>query len=197
MNSLPNKRIDSDAVNRASCESLRDPGGSMPTEKELDRELAAQLESNSAFLEWLVSQTKFAGCGAVFRSCRANHPWGTHPFPSTDPITGETVTSKRQSETDVLLVISDRDGKLLGLHIENKVGAGKFTDFQPEMYAYRAAHWIGNPRYGGYADFETVLLAPEAFRQRNAAQAEVFDRFVSHEAVAQYIPLFRQASGAA
>lgn len=30
--------------------------------------------------------------------------------------------------------------RLLGLHIENKVSAGKFTDLQPEMYAHRAAH---------------------------------------------------------
>ena len=169
----------------------------MATEKELDRALAAALESNHALLDWLVSQTKFSGCGAVFHSCRADHPWGTHPFPSIDPATGESITAKRQSETDVLLVVSDRDGQLLGLHIENKVGAGKFTDLQPEMYAHRAAHWIGNARYGGYADFETVLLAPEAFQQRNAAQAEHFGCFISHEAVGHYIPLFRHASGAA
>jgi hypothetical protein len=65
------------------------------------------------------------------------------------------------------------------------------------MYAHRAAYWIGNPRYGGYADFETILLAPEAFRQRNASQASLFGCFISHEAVGQHIPLFRQASDAA
>ena len=169
----------------------------MPTEKELDRALAAELESSPAFLGWFVSQTKFAGCGAVFRSCRANHPWGTHPFPITDPTSGESFTAKRQSETDVLLIVAHRDGQLLALHIENKVGAGKFTDLQPEMYAHRAAHWVGNPRYGNYADFETVLLAPEAFQRRNAAQAAHFGCFISHETVGHYIPLFRHVSGAA
>lgn len=169
----------------------------MATEKELDLALAAELETNPAFLSWLVSQTKFSGSGATFTSCRANHPWGTHPFRSIDPATGKSITTKRQSETDVLLVLTARDGRLLGLHIENKIGAGKFTDLQPEMYAQRAAHWLGNSRYGGYTDFETVLLAPEEFQRRNASQAALFDCFISHESVSQHIPLFRQASGAA
>lgn len=167
----------------------------MATEKELDRALAAELEANPSFLDWLISQTKFSDCGATFRSCRADHPWGTHPFPNIDSGTGKSVTTRRQSETDVLLVVADRDGKLLGLHIENKISSGKFTNLQPEMYAHRAAHWIGNPRYGGYADFETVLLAPKAFRERNAAQAALFGCFISHESIGQHIPLFRQDRG--
>jgi hypothetical protein len=169
----------------------------MATEKELDRTLAFELETNPKFLDWFVSHTKFSDCGATFHSCRADHPWGTHPFPYVDRGPGESITTKRQSETDVLLVVADKSGRLLGVHIENKVGAGKFTDLQPEMYAHRAAYWIGNPRYGGYTDFETVLLAPEAFRQRNTGQASLFGCFISHEAVGQHIPLFRQASGAA
>ncbi|NMG77468.1 hypothetical protein [Aromatoleum diolicum] len=109
----------------------------MATEKELDRALAAELESNPTFMAWLISQTKFAGCGASFVSCRADHPWGTHPFPVINSVTGESSTTKRQSETDVLLVVSDRDGRILGLHIENKVGAGKFTDL------------LNRPEFGG------------------------------------------------
>ena len=168
----------------------------MATEKELDRALAVELQTNPEFLVWLISQTKFNGCSATLRSCRANHPWGTHPFPSVDSDTGERITTNRQSETDVLVVVSDRTGRLLGIHIENKAGAGKFTDLQPEMYAHRATHWIGNQRYGGYADFDTVLLDPEAFRQRNAEQAALFGCFISHEAVGQHIPLFHQPSDA-
>lgn len=164
----------------------------MPTEKDLDLALATELEANPLFLNWLVGQTKFGNCDAVFHSCRANHPWGTHPFPITDASTGESRTVQRQSETDVLLIISDRDRRLLGLHIENKLGAGKFTDLQPEMYAHRAAHWIGNPRYGGYSDFETILIAPEAFRLRNTMQAASFGCFISHEVIGNYIPSFRQ-----
>lgn len=166
----------------------------MATEKELDRALAAELKSNPAFMNWFVSQTKFSRTVATFVSCRADHPWGTHPFPSVDPDTGESIITNRQSETDVLLVVSDEDGKLLGIHIENKVGAGKFTELQPEMYAHRAAHWIGNSHYGGYVDYETVLLAPDAFRQRNASQAALFGCFISHESVGRHIPLFRSDS---
>ena len=162
----------------------------MATEKELDLALAAELESNPEFLVWLIEQTKFAGCGPTFQSCRANHPWGTHPFPVTDFESGEIHMTKRQSETDVLLLIEDREGRLLGVHIENKVSAGKFTDSQPEMYAHRAAHWIGNPKYGGYSDFDTVLLAPEAFRLRNASHVGIFGCFVSHEMVGERISAF-------
>lgn len=169
----------------------------MPTEKELDRALARELETNREFLAWVIASTKFAESGATFHSCRADHPWGTHPFPGIDPVTGASTSVRRQSETDVLLIVSDRDGRLLGLHFENKVGAGRFTDLQPDMYAHRAAHWIGNQRYGGYADFDTVLVAPEAFRHRNASQAALFGCFLSHETVARFIPLFRQAPGAA
>lgn len=165
----------------------------MPSEKDLDLAFATELEANPLFLDWLIAQTKFANCGATFHSCRANHPWGTHPFPITDASTGETLAVQRQSETDVLLIITDRDGRPLGLHIENKLGSGKFTNLQPEMYAHRAAHWIGNPKYGCYADFETILIAPEAFRLRNATQAALFGCFISHEAIGSYIPAFRQA----
>jgi hypothetical protein len=163
----------------------------MPTEKELDLALKSALENDPIFLRWFVSQTKFGECGAILQRCRADYPWGEHPFPVTDPATGKSTTITRQSETDVLLIIRDRDSRTLGIHVENKVGAGKFTDLQPEMYSYRAAHWVGNRKRGGYTDFETVLLAPEAFRQRNAAQAAFFGCFISHETLSKHIPVFR------
>jgi len=168
----------------------------MATEKELDRALAAELEANPTFLSWLLSQTKFAGRDATFHSCRANHPWGSHPFPSVNPDSGEAFTTTRQSETDVLLIVSDQAGQLFGVHIENKTDSATFTDLQPEMYPHRASHWIGNAHYGGYSDFDTILLAPEAFKQRHPSQAALFGRFISHETVGEYIPLFRLRRGA-
>ena len=168
----------------------------MATEKELDRALAEELETNPAFLSWFMSHTTFSGSGAVFHSCRSDHPWGTHPFQQADG-QGQNVVTQRQSETDILLNIRDRNGRILGVHIENKVGAGKFTNFQAEMYPQRAAHWVGNERYGAYEHFDTVLVAPEAFRQRNAEQAALFGAFISHEAVARHISLFAEPAGAA
>ena len=172
-------------------------GHRMPSEKELDLALASALESKPGCLSWLLGHTKFADLEAVFHSCRTDHPWGTHPFPVTDPITGQTAVLDRQSETDILLVVKDRRGRLLGVHIENKIGSGRFTTLQPEMYKHRAVHWIGNARYGGYVDFDTVLLAPEAFQRRNLDEAALFGCFISHESVGHFIPLFHGAKGAA
>ena len=95
----------------------------MPSEKELDRALALELETNSEFLSWLISHTKFAGEDVKFHSCRADHPWGSHPFTSSDLAADETTTVTRQSETDVLLVISDENGRKLGI---GEKGSGSF-----------------------------------------------------------------------
>jgi hypothetical protein len=168
----------------------------MASEKELDLALASELEHNPAFLSWFLSHTKFAGSEVSFHACRANHPWGTHPFRHTDGSGAESVQS-RQSETDVLLLLKEQNGRIVAVHIENKVGAGKFTNNQPEMYAQRAAHWVGNPRYGGYEEFDIVLVAPQEFVSRNSEQAAIFPVFVSHESIGQHIPLFAEHAGAA
>ena len=80
---------------------------SPPSEKSLDLALAAELEANPVFLDWFVAKTKFSGCRVKFVSCRSNHPWGTHPFPAEDLVTGAIQTTQRQSETDVLLIVTD------------------------------------------------------------------------------------------
>jgi hypothetical protein len=163
-----------------------------PTEKELDLSLSHELTSSADFLQWFLSHTKFANRTSLVKSCPSNHPWGTHPFTVTDPTTGAVIIKKCQSETDVLLILIAQDGETLGVHIENKIGSGRFAANQPEMYKQRATHWIKNPRYGSYTDFDTVLLAPAAFVDRNAAQAKHFGCFISHEEVAAYIPLFSE-----
>jgi hypothetical protein len=160
------------------------------TEKGLDNALATALGRDVLFLNWLVERTKFRGREIALLSCRSNHPWGSHPFPSIDPQTNQVTTSKRQSETDVLLLICDKSGSRLGIHIENKLGTGKFTNMQAEMYRHRAAHWIGNPKYGAYSEFDTVLLAPRAFAERHPSQAALFGAFISHEELVQFVPEF-------
>lgn len=75
---------------------------------------------------------------------------------------------KREGETDVLFVFvfkSDPERRL-ALHIENKLASGRFTPFQPEVYAARAEHWIRNTNYCNYHEWGTVLLAPSSFRSR-------------------------------
>jgi hypothetical protein len=161
-----------------------------PTEKELDLALADALTNSAEFLQWFLSHTKFRNRSAAFISCRSDHPWGAHPFPIKDPVTDSIVETRRQSETDVLLIVRALNGEILGVHIENKIGSGKFTTHQPEMYSYRARHWIDNTHYGGYKDFDTVLLAPASFKDRNADQAKHFGCFTSHEEIGDKIPVF-------
>ena len=160
------------------------------SEKELDLLLAAKLENDAEFLQFLLTRTRFAERGAEFRSCRANHPWGAHPFPHKNFAMGTEPPVTRQSETDVLLTVTAKEGEVLAIHIENKIGAGKFTADQPEMYKHRAAHWIGNANYGAYSDFDTVLIAPVEFLERNAEQAVHFGARFSHEEIAELIPEF-------
>ena len=80
--------------------------------------------------------------------------------------------------------------KRIALHIENKLASGSFTPFQPEIYAARAAQWKGNPKYQSYEDWETVLIAPRSFYARYIDDAKKFGRFIAHEDIANYIPVF-------
>lgn len=160
------------------------------SEKELDIALATALKEKPELIAWLLSRTKFAGKNLRFHSCRSNYIWGSHPFTAMNPDTGEQENSTRQSETDVLLLLVDGDDKIFAIHIENKLGAGAFTKLQPEMYEQRARHWIGNPKYDSYQEFDTVLLAPSAFRDRHENQVKHFGCFISHEEMARYAPEF-------
>lgn len=159
-------------------------------EKQLDVALDQALRSDQSFLQWFLSRTKYARRGAKYFWSRADHPWGTIDFTLIDAETGVKVVTRRECETDVLLVVKASDGEHLAVHIENKLGLGRFTASQPEMYRQRAEQWKGRPKYQSYTDFVTILVAPEAFRHGNQAQAAVFDVFISHEEIAAYIPLF-------
>jgi hypothetical protein len=109
----------------------------------------------------------------------------------TDSGTGRVETTIKESETDVLVVFETSNGERFALHIENKVESGKFTPHQAQLYSQRARHWIDNPKYGNYRDFETILIAPRTFYERHEAVVnEYFNRFVAHEDIAAFIPLF-------
>jgi hypothetical protein len=167
------------------------------TEKQLDAALEQAFLGNAVFTQWFLGQTKFSGYAKKPFFSRSDHPWGRVVYTATNPHTGISETSIKESETDVLVVFRAPDGKVFALHIENKTGAGKFTPLQPELYALRAEQWAKNPKYGYYTDFETVLVAPHAFFQRNEAAARSFDRFISHEDIAAFIPAFGGTLGGA
>lgn len=162
----------------------------MVTEKQLDLALAEKLEQLPEFLQWLLARTKFGSREATFERCRTDNPWGKHPFIEEIRETNRTLASVRESETDLLLLLKAADGETLAVHIENKLDTGRFTKDQAEMYEQRAKHWIGNPKYGGYTDFDTMLIAPKAFLELHRDQTQRFGCFVSHEGIALHIPIF-------
>jgi hypothetical protein len=160
------------------------------SEKRLDAALDEALRSDPRFATWFVDRTKFAGMGATYLWSRSDHPWGRVEHITQDSATGESVTSMKEGETDVLAVFVTQAGLRFALHIENKLSGGHFMRFQPELYAVRARQWMGNPKYQSYTDFETVLVAPNVFHRRNVIACQVFDRYISHEDIAPFIPLF-------
>ncbi len=148
-------------------------------EKQLDRLFETAFRSSAEFRCWILSQTKFAGRNLTLVLLRADHPWY------------QSRTTGRQSETDILAVLEDTsDGRRIALHFENKTWTGKFGPDQPALYRERARDWLGLAKYGSYSDFETVLIAPRAFLDRNREGAAKFDRCISYEFMAIFIPEF-------
>jgi hypothetical protein len=162
----------------------------VPTEKELDTALERAFAEDPGFVDWFTEQTRFAGRGAHYSWSRSNNAYSKFPFAVEDPVTGAHVMVTREGETDVLVVLEDRDGVRLALHIENKLRNSSFTPDQPAMYHARAKHWIGQKRYGEYTHFLTVLVAPERFRERNPKLSTQFDHYISHEKIASHVPAF-------
>lgn len=163
-----------------------------PSEKQLDRALDNAFRHNPVFATWFVNQTRFAGMGATYLWSRSDHPWGRVAHVVKDPATDEATTTMKEAETDVLVVFTTVSGLRFALHIENKVSVGKFMPDQPELCAVRARQWLGNPKYQSYTDFETVLVTPKAFYLRNEQACRIFDRYIPHEDIAQFIPMFSQ-----
>ena len=167
---------------------------SRPTEKQLDAALEESFKSDPDFTRWFLSKTKFSGIPATYFWSRSDHPWGTIDYTITNPETGTEETSRKECETDVLVVFETEQGDRIALHIENKIGTGKFTALQPELYRPRAEQWKNNPKYQNYTDFDTVLVAPKQFQERNEAQAALFGSFIAHEEIAEFISAFQSYS---
>ena len=163
----------------------------MSSEKELDRALEDALKTNIAFCRWFLSRTKAGHDYTHYDWSRSNHPWGKVRVLLPNSETGALEMAEREGETDVLAVFEGPSKRRLGVHIENKLASGSFTQYQPEVCAARADAWIHNPAYGNYDHWETVLLAPTSFYQRFTTEARKFTSFISHEDVAEYVPVFR------
>jgi hypothetical protein len=162
----------------------------MPTEKMLDQTLEHELHHAPDFMAWFLDRTKFKGRGAIYLWSRSNYPYGKFPVTIKNAQTGLDETVVKEAETDVLVVAETLDRRRLALHIENKIVSGHFTERQAELYSARAAHWAGNPKYWSYDEWDTVLVAPQAFLERFLEDAKKFGARISHEEIATQLPGF-------
>jgi len=160
------------------------------TEAVLDKALARALFNDPRIAAWFLTRTLFAGEVASCVFCRCDNPWSSVQLEVPNAVTGDLETLVRQCETDVLAVFATCDGRRLALHIENKLAHGNFTPHQPELYRARKSQWRGRPKLGTYTDASTVLIAPIEFYERLRDCAAIFDSFISHEDIANYIPEF-------
>lgn len=160
-------------------------------EKQLDAALEVAFRDSSNFCEWFLSRTKFAKARAKYHWSRSDNPWGRIPWKIVNEETGTEESQVRESETDVLVVFEKESGSRFALHIENKIDSC-FTNLQPEMYPVRAAHWLNDPKYHNYSDFQTVLIAPQEYYDRYKRDCSKFDVYVSYENISDMLEVFRR-----
>ncbi|MFN2100894.1 hypothetical protein [Altererythrobacter sp. MF3-039] len=162
------------------------------SEKELDQAFAEVFIANHEFRIWVLKGGRFSRHAHDFKlldrelSKARGLPdyWWRHcwcPLPDGS-----------QSETDVFFVL-EADSVRFAIHFENKPPDGKLTMRQAAGYRRRAAFMTNDERWLQHSDFETVLLAPQAFIEQNKAESSQFDRSMSYEEVANFVPLFSSA----
>lgn len=161
------------------------------SEDALCRLFANQIRDSQEFRAWVLAKTKFRGRAArlLHDEQIQNRPtvkaenWWRHWWRKIPELSQER-------ETDIFLVFEDNaDSSRFALHIENKQDA-KFAPGQAEDYESRARWMMGMPRYLNYADFQTMLIAPNAFRVQNPQKAGLFHCFISYEEIGRFIPEF-------
>jgi hypothetical protein len=161
------------------------------SEKLLDLALETAFKESPEFCYWFLQKTKFSENNAKYHWSRSDHPWGRIKLNYKNPQTGIEEVVIKESETDVLVVFKNQDNSVFALHIENKLKDGKFEPLQPDMYSIRARQWLGNPKYQSYSDFQTVLVAPREFHERNTSEAGKFECYISHEEISEHIAIFK------
>ncbi|OAH31742.1 hypothetical protein AX289_27615 [Methylorubrum populi] len=158
-------------------------------EAEFDHAFAAGLEGSPDLRAWLLAGGRFARYALTARLMREEqaaarkaahwwkHWWCTMPDGS-------------QGETDIFAVFEDPVGGRFAIHVENKPPHGVLGFAQAAAYRRRAAFKANDSRWLDYRDFETILLAPAAFLAANGECLRQFDRGISYEEVAAFVPLF-------
>ena len=169
----------------------------LPTEATLNNILAEELlREDQRFARWLLAQTRFAGEDALCVQTRADNPWSRVKLQVWSEQDGSMTEIRRDAETDVLAIYRTSGNCRIALHIENKLASSVFTLHQAKSYQARLTQWRNRPKLGMYIDATSILSAPQRFFDRNQTESQLFELFVSHEAVAQYLPSFAPCSAA-
>jgi hypothetical protein len=164
----------------------------MVSELDLDRAFANKLATSRSFCAWILRQTKFADCAgdavlldkqqAEAKPRKKPENWWRHWWCELDGA---------GSETDIFAVFGfSGSARRIALHIEDKPPHGRFTKDQPKNYRRRGDFMRGKAQYMDYSDFETILLAPDAFLADHRDVISHFDRCITYESVAAEIPIF-------
>jgi hypothetical protein len=148
------------------------------SERELDERFWREISNSAEFRNWFLGKTKFAErqLELVTRDGEWQFRW------YKDPTTG------RESETDILLIFRDREnGDQYAIHIEDKPPHGAWQPEQAMHYPIRAKHLAEK---FNYVDFQTVLVAPQAFIDRNRLDAAIFSFCIPYEEISEHIAEF-------
>lgn len=158
------------------------------TEDDYCRMFADALADEVGFRQWVLGQTKFANRSSATLvldelSARPAKAWWRHWW--------TRLPDGSESETDVFAVFHDSaDGLRFALHVECKIGTGRFQVNQPAQYAVRGEFMKTN-KWVPYDDFDTLLLAPQSFGHKHPTEAAAFGSFVSFEQIADLLEGFR------
>lgn len=167
----------------------------MGREDLLNLAFATKLVGSRDFSSWVISRTKFAQYGERVRLLdqeqalvRQAKFWWRHWWCNVPDLRAE-------SETDIFAVFEIAEtGLHFALHFENKLVTSTFLDNQAESYAIRARYMLNDTKSAllHCSDFDTAILAPISFRSNNRAKCNHFGCYISHEAISEFVPEFRQ-----
>ena len=163
-------------------------------ESELDLAFATAIRENEDFRFWVLSKTKFRATHARLMAeeqaaaRRTAKHWWKHWWCKVPEL-------GRDSETDIFMVFEIAETRRrFAIHVENKTLGGSFTEQQPESYDFRARHMMKQHRsVFGYTDFDTLLIAPLGFKEKNDEACRAFGCYIAYEDIAPYVPEFKHA----
>ena len=161
------------------------------SEDQLCEIFADGVRDSSELRFWLLRKTKFARHADECRlldeeqmSVRPRKRWWRHWWCHVHELA-------KDRETDIFMVFEVKSPfKRFAFHVENKLANSKFEEGQAEAYKPRGRQMLNQPAYLSHSDFQTVLLAPQNFRDRNTEKADLFDVFIAYEDVAKFLSAY-------